>query len=433
MLKTREWRRNCGCSVTGLDTVADGLRTLLELNSNIEWWSYYVEYVETQRIIHIQPKSCGGLAVLTAFPSYDALKKLFPSTPLDPSYLSTQQHAEATSILPTSRREGHATPEQFRAALDKERQKVANFYRSKFDDLQQSYKLLLHETAALEERDLVGDDVIKEEDEEDDDDVDDEGHHHHHHHHHHADESEGLLPPPSPSASMTPGRQIRPRPSIISRWTPGWSRRRSVIGNNPHEADLLEAQLSPGTKRARSRSANRGGTHRSVASSQTEDAGADYFSVPTRGGRVPPPKKARRSSDFESSENEGGHHLVGSTTLERRTSVSSASSHEHDRDFLSYGRRRLVGGLGLTIMDTAYVPTWAHEDDEVEEEQGDDGEGGTNNRRPAPVYVWMGSSDHATVMRIGFKKRISAVWLEAYSLKQYVELNLTAFEKILKK
>jgi phosphate transporter len=31
------------------------------------------------------------------------------------------------------------------------------------------------------------------------------------------------------------------------------------------------------------------------------------------------------------------------------------------------------------------------------------------------------------------KKRISALWLDLYALKQYVDLNLTAFEKILKK
>lgn len=74
-------------------------------------------------------------------------------------------------------------------------------------------------------------------------------------------------------------------------------------------------------------------------------------------------------------------------------------------------------------MDPAEVPE-ASKGDQEEDEHEDDGR---------PVYVWTGSNDYATVMRLSFKRRISEVWLEAYALKQYVDLNLTAFEKILKK
>jgi len=78
-------------------------------------------------------------------------------------------------------------------------------------------------------------------------------------------------------------------------------------------------------------------------------------------------------------------------------------------------------------MDASEVPEFQPAPVEVETEEEEEED------ESRPVFVWTGTNDHATVMRIGFKKRISAVWLEAYALKQYVELNLTAFEKILKK
>jgi phosphate transporter len=65
--------------------------------------------------------------------------------------------------------------------------------------------------------------------------------------------------------------------------------------------------------------------------------------------------------------------------------------------------------------------------------QNENAEDESGEMEQRPVYVWTANNDYGTVLRIGFKKRISAVWLEAYALKQYVDLNLTAFEKILKK
>jgi phosphate transporter len=57
--------------------------------------------------------------------SYDALKKLFPENPLDPTYHSTQ---ESHSLLPTHRTDKYASPDEFRVALDREKNKVAEFY-----------------------------------------------------------------------------------------------------------------------------------------------------------------------------------------------------------------------------------------------------------------------------------------------------------------
>lgn len=48
-------------------------------------------------------------------------------------------------------------------------------------------------------------------------------------------------------------------------------------------------------------------------------------------------------------------------------------------------------------------------------------------------YIWSATTDYGKVVRIGFKKRIAQLWLEGNSLRQYVDLNMTAFEKILKK
>jgi phosphate transporter len=167
--------------------------------------------------------------------------------------------------------------------------------------------------------------------------------------------------------------------------------------------------------------------NRSITSNFPEDA-TDYFPPQAR-GKVPLPKHARRSSDLDSSEYEG---TGGAGTLDRRMSMSSNSSHEPDRDFSS---RHRLQELGLVQLDPVTVPFWAASPLMDEEEGGASGANGNGNGRneAAPVYMWTANNGYAMVMRISFKKRISAVWLEAYALKQYVELNLTAFEKILKK
>ena len=102
--------------------------------------------------------------------------------------------------------------------------------------------------------------------------------------------------------------------------------------------------------------------------------------------------------------------------------MSSNSSHE--RDIWTMTRNHL--SLGLVEMDPGMVPDFARP-------PRTDSNGQEDPEEERPVFVWTASHDRATVLRIGFKKRISAVWLDVYSLKQYVELNLTAFEKILKK
>jgi len=343
-------------------------------------------------------------------PSYSALKKLFPSTPLDPSYHSTTN--ETSSILPlhnstsiSNAGNRYATPAEFRQALDKEKDKVDVFYKSKFEELIRQLGSLGEEITALEARDLGQDDTIKEEDEDEDEDEDEEddgvrnnG----------GGEASPLVKPIRPAVSSPLTRPTNnPRRSMLSRLAPTFGNRRRGISS--HEADLLEAPLVG--SRTRSRSASRGGS--GLESSQEEG----YFSN-LKSPKINGVKGSRRASDLEPSE-EG----TTGQSRDRRTSLSSASS--HDRDFENLNRTR-YRSLGLVQMDPANVPAAVRE----EEANRVDGEQAGNT---GPVWVWTADDDYGKVLRIGFKKRISATWLEAYALKQYVDLNLTAFEKILKK
>ena len=367
--------------------------TLLELNSNIEWWNHYVEQVLSGLT--------GCLRHLThCCSSYDGLKKLFPSTPLDPSYHSTQQHQESTTILPTHNStslDKWATPDEFRQALDRERNKVADFYRSKVQELEHSLELLEQEVTMLEDRDLGTDDVIKEEDEEEEEE-DDDGNR--------ATESHGLLDSQVPATSSKP--PVKSRTSMFARLAPPFGRsKRKRTGR--HEADILEASLGDmGRVRSRSTSV---GMDQSIASGFPGD---ERLNITNSTGRVPAPKRGRRSSDMESFDD-------GNGMLDRRTSISSASSHERDasRPLLRFH------SLGLVHMDPVSVPTNMTNGYGEGEEQG--------VRMRETVLIWTANNQYGIVLRIGFKKRISAIWLDTYSLKQYVELNLTAFEKILKK
>lgn len=318
--------------------------------------------------------------------SYDALKKLFPSTPLDPSYFSTQQHQESSSLLPTTRSgsDKWASPEEFRTALDRERQKVEDFYNQKLEEMRTTFSVLEQEVRGMEDREL-GEDTIKEEDEEEDEgefrETDDLL-------------SPGLAPPPRPASKS--------RTSFMNRMAPAIGRRRKSVlpTGTTHEADLHEGQL----RTQRSRSTGR--------ISFSADDGSNLS--PKASGR------GRRSSDLESSEDGP----LNVTARDRRTSLSSTSSHERDHD-INLSTRSTFQSLGLVPMDPAEVPDW------LWRPEGRDEEEDAENRDP--VYIWTGSGNYGTFARIALKKKISRVWLDTYSLKQYVDLNLTAFEKILKK
>lgn len=348
--------------------------------------------------------------------SYDALKKLFPSTPLDPSYHSIQE--ESSSLLPTSRpRNKYATPDQFRGALDKEREKVEVFYRAKEEELHRTLTVLIDEVSGLEYRDLGTDDVIKEEDEDevDDDDEDAAGE---------RSEGEGLLASPKyatvpPPAAMRP--KYRPKSSFFNRLAPGFlGKRRKSAFPSVDEADVLESSYPPPLGR---RSSSQNNSNRLAASVSTlgtpqEESGPFSPHMKARGS-----VSKRRSIDGSSDEgpiNSHGH--------DRRTSISSNSSHG-EPDFW-HGRRRHLS-LGLVQMDGSDVPPAASKQFNSTDYEDGDGIGGGEDGRA--VFVWTANNDYATVVRIGFKKRITALWLEAYALKQYVDLNMTAFEKILKK
>ena len=318
--------------------------------------------------------------------SYDALKKLFPSTPLDPSYFSTQQHQESSSLLPTIRTgsDKWASPEEFRAALDRERQKVEDFYNTKLEEIRTTFGVLEDEVRGMEDREL-GEDTIKEEDEEEDEGAIRE-----------TDEllSPGMAPPPRPAAKS--------RTSFMNRMAPSMGRRRkSILPTAPattHEADLHEGTLR---------------TQRSRSTGRISFSADDGNMSPKALGR------GRRSSDFESSEDGPSNTL----SRDRRTSLSSTSSHERDHD-INLSTRSTFQSLGLVMMDPAEVPDWLYQTGRDEEEDAEQKE---------PVYIWTGSGNYGTFARIALKKKISRVWLDTYSLKQYVDLNLTAFEKILKK
>ncbi|WWC90734.1 uncharacterized protein L201_005671 [Kwoniella dendrophila CBS 6074] len=397
--------------------------TLLELNSNIEWWDYYVDY--------------------------DALKKLFPSNPLDPTYHSTAQDSETSSILPLHRnrkKDKYASPEDFKKALDKEKNKVSEFYHSKLEELFRSFELLQEEITGLEERDLGQgnqdqDDTIKEVDENEDGDEDGDVTERERDLIENVNETDNLLSPTITSPTTTKPPQIRHRPSLVGRLGGGFKRfsnvgggRRRSIMNNPDEADLLEAQLRP-----RERSLNRGPSSNNNRSGMNDSVTSSYFDEAAINNNNK--KKTRHSSDLESSMDDLGMSTNSLANAnkdhDRRTSFSSVSSHEAE---FTWPRRR-YHSLGLVQMEPSDIPEWAiakHPDqnDNEDEEAGSGIEGGfsaSNYNSRKPIYIWTSNNDYGTVLRIGFKKRISKVWLEAYALKQYVDLNLTAFEKILKK
>ena len=344
----------------------------------------------------------GSETDLYGFHSYDALKKLFPSNPLDPSYLSTQQHHESTSMLPlhsTQPSDKWAGPEEFRQALDRERDKVTDFYKSKYEELHGLFDTVVDEVETLEAGDMGMDDTIQEENEDDADGDDEDGEG--------IGEGEALLSPQIPNTSRA---NPKPPSSMLSRLAPAFGRRRKSVINAQHEADILEASMP---------SSARGVSRRSVTRSM-DQSGSSGFPFDEAGnisenrGRVPLPKRGRRPSSLDSE---------GTGTHDRRTSMSSNSSHEHD---LTFPRRRLHS-LGLVQMDPSAVPSGA-------DHSGGNGEGADGiSEGNKPVYIWTANDDYGTLLRISLKKRISAVWLEVYALKQYVALNFTAFEKILKK
>lgn len=114
--------------------------------------------------------------------------------------------------------------------------------------------------------------------------------------------------------------------------------------------------------------------------------------------------------------------------------LSSADDHFDRRGSMSsistggglWRSSRRAHKLGLVPMDPSTYPDWLK--DEMDK-GGSDVEAASKHI----FYVWKGNSDYATVLRIGMKKRMTALWLDLYALKQYVDLNFTAFQKILKK
>lgn len=105
-------------------------------------------------------------------------------------------------------------------------------------------------------------------------------------------------------------------------------------------------------------------------------------------------------------------------------SMSSASSHEAEQDYLLARNRHQ--SLGLVPLGPSEMPDFMTS-------SGTTGDAEHGHDASDPVFVWTSTSSYGKRMRIGQQKKISRLWLDTYALKQYVDLNLTAFEKILKK
>ena len=295
--------------------------------------------------------------------------------------------------------------------MDKERKKVIYFYESKKQELEDSFKTLQGEINSLEEREL--EDVIEEEDE---DAEAEEGVNHGEHvrpddiewgrRFSHEDSAGGASRLPSGPP------KIRKQPSGFMRRL-SWMRPHGLGLNHNQtrdETDLLEAALMPAPQ-LRTPSQDRG-----TLPSSTGPKSPKITKRASFGGPTSPSHHRKSSDDYFSRER-----------ADRRLSMSSVSSGDWAQRYDFRGHLGLVpmdiSNLGLsTSMFSAGTA-------------GGDGalSASVAESMPQTAYVWTANSDYGKILRIGFKKRIAALWLEAHSLRQYVELNMTAFEKILKK
>jgi phosphate transporter len=359
--------------------------TLLELNSNIEWFDKYVDY--------------------------DGLKKLFPNEPFDPSYhrgrpSTGRDEEEASPLLQAGDERGGASEEEFIAACDRERNKVIEFYKEKEQQLSEDFKSLQSEIKMLEDREL--EDVIEEEDE---DEEQEEG---------------GNMAAEAQTNGQSGSRRFSQdnrrfsqdeealaglsSPPAQTATTPGFFKRFGrAAPDTKDDTDLLEAALAPAVLQQSQQTARLGSKPRSKSRS-------GYPASPMKNGSNagPSPKFKRSVSDYELPSPSMGAHAA----RERGLSVSSASSGGGVHGY------RFRGNLGLIPMDNTGLA-----DSMISTSTA---QGGGSSHAPLS-YIWTASSDYGKVVRIGFKKRIAALWLEGNYLGQYTELNMTAFEKILKK
>lgn len=361
--------------------------TLLELNSNIEWFDKYVDY--------------------------DGLKKLFPNEPFDPSYHRGRPGAgrdeeEASPLLQAGDERGGASQEEFIAACDRERNKVIEFYKEKEQQLSEDFKALQNEIKMLEDREL--EDVIEEEDEDEEreggGDVDAEAYTN--------SQSGSRLEASRRFSQDEEALGGLSSPPTQTAATPGFFKRFGQL-NRPapdtkDDTDLLEAALAPAVLQQSQQTA------RALGNKPRSKSRSGYPASPMRNGSNagPSPKFKRSVSDYELPSPSMG----ANAAREHRLSVSSASSGGGVHGY------RFRGNLGLIPMDNTGLA-----DSMISSASA---QGGGFTHAP-PSYIWTASSDYGKVVRIGFKKRIAALWLEGNYLGQYTDLNMTAFEKILKK
>lgn len=240
------------------------------------------------------------------------------------------------------------------------------------------------EVDSIEQRELSADndEVIREEDEWDAED----------------DDERANLLSDLPAPGILAGQ--RKRGSIFGK-LPTFARRSSVTNDS---ADVIQSSLPADVRSSSSRQRSRSLV---ITGSSTEDDLA--ASQPQLSPRAK--HRSRALSDLSSADDH----------FDRRGSMSSISSGGG-----LWRSTRRAHKLGLQPMDPSMYPDWLKD----ELAKGSDLESTSTKHI---YYVWKGNSDYATVLRIGMKKRIAALWLDLYALKQYVDLNFTAFQKILKK
>jgi phosphate transporter len=198
----------------------------------------------------------------------------------------------------------------------------------------------------------------------------------------------------------------RKRGSIFGK-LPSFPRRSSVTNDS---ADVIQSSLPAEVRSSSSRQRSRSLV---VTGSSTEDELASSRDLGASNPQLSPRAKhrSRALSDLSSADDH----------FDRRGSMSSISSGGG-----LWRSTRRAHKLGLQPMDPSTYPEWLKD----ELAKGSDVESASTKHIH---YSWKGNTDYATVLRIGMKKRITALWLDLYALKQYVDLNFTAFQKILKK
>lgn len=338
--------------------------------------------------------------------SYDGLKKMFPAEPFDQNYSrpSASNDPESSPLMSAEDRpqQTGASQEEFTSALDRERLKVIDFYEKMAKEIETSLETVEKEVRVLEDQEL--EDTIEEEDEEPERGYQDEPAHH-----------QRTPSTPGPRRiSMTDDVPKRPSPATKQSFIAGLAsnfQNKFLSGEDLErdEADLLEASLTSQVQEQQQQ-------QQTVGKSRTKSV-----------SRKPVRTLSRSATSDE---------------YDRRMSASSASSGGWGAaSGGGFGLSKYRGNLGLIplndpqpMLDSIHSSKNDAAAASAPAQTSHSGPRLGGHESSAPLdYIWTATSDYGKVLRLSFKKRIARIWLDAHALQGYVDLNLTAFEKILKK